>query len=317
MNNKNFTVGTYPTMITPYDSDGHIDYDAVDRLVEWYWKKGCDGIFAVCQSSEVFYLTLNERVNLAKRVKVKSDQLASSDKSRQPMTIVASGHISDSIPDQTYELKQMADTGVDAIILISNRLGEKNTGDDEWILNAEKLLKGLNEDIPLGIYECPKPYKRLLTPKILNWCSDTGRFRFIKDTCCDGLLIKERLCLLEKTDIYLFNANAQTLLETLRYGAAGYCGVMANFHPELYVKLCRDFNKNPEQSELLQSFLCIAAFTESLAYPVTAKYHLSFLENIKMEVICRSRDTNELTDYQKSCIKQLKQAADYFAAIFC
>ena len=74
--NKNPNHGVYPTMITPYNKDGKIDFGAVDALVEWYWKKGCDGIFAACQSSEIFFLTLDERVALARRVKEKAAALA-------------------------------------------------------------------------------------------------------------------------------------------------------------------------------------------------------------------------------------------------
>ena len=46
-------------------------------------------------------------------------------------------------------------------------------------------------------------------------------------------------------DVYkrqgLFNANAQTLLPSLELGAAGFSGVMANFHPDLYARLYQLF----------------------------------------------------------------------------
>ena len=60
----NFQVqsGVYPTMITPYKKSGEVDYETVEKLVEWYWEEGCDGIFAACQSSEIMFLTLDERV---------------------------------------------------------------------------------------------------------------------------------------------------------------------------------------------------------------------------------------------------------------
>ena len=53
-----------PVMITPFTEDNRIDYDAVLRIIEWYDKNGVDGIFAVCQSSEMFELSLQERVEL-------------------------------------------------------------------------------------------------------------------------------------------------------------------------------------------------------------------------------------------------------------
>jgi hypothetical protein len=60
--------GIWPTMVTPYTPDGHLDFDALAAQMEWYVAHGAHGVFAVCQSSEMFFLTLNERVALARRV---------------------------------------------------------------------------------------------------------------------------------------------------------------------------------------------------------------------------------------------------------
>ena len=51
---KTIAGGVWPVMITPFTEDKKIDYDAVLRIIEWYDKNGVDGIFAVCQSSEMF-----------------------------------------------------------------------------------------------------------------------------------------------------------------------------------------------------------------------------------------------------------------------
>lgn len=42
--------GIWPTMITPYDREGRVDLNAAKRIVDWYARRNCDGIFAVCQS---------------------------------------------------------------------------------------------------------------------------------------------------------------------------------------------------------------------------------------------------------------------------
>ncbi|MBO5256773.1 MAG: dihydrodipicolinate synthase family protein, partial [Clostridia bacterium] len=205
--------GAYPTMVTPYDENGNVDYAAAEAMVEWYWNMGCDGIFASCQSSEIQCLSEDDRVKLADCVKKKADALAAADPSRAPMLIVASGHVSDDFDDQARELNRIAGTGVDAVILITNRMDIENTGDDAWIRDAERLIQTIPEHVMLGLYECPRPYKRLLTPKMLEWCLSTGRFRYIKDTCCDEAEIERRLAILNGTPLRLFNANAQTLLE--------------------------------------------------------------------------------------------------------
>ena len=51
-------------MLTPFRENGEVDYDGLEHLVHWYIKKGADGLFAVCHSSEMFFLTLEERVKI-------------------------------------------------------------------------------------------------------------------------------------------------------------------------------------------------------------------------------------------------------------
>ena len=177
---------------------------------------------------------------------------------------------------------------------------------------AMSTVAALPEEIPLGVYECPRPYKRLLTDRMLSFCAQSGRFAFMKDTCCDAAVIARRMKLLEGTPMLLLNANGQTLLDSLRSGAHGYCGVMCNFHPELFVWLCHNFEKDPARADLVQSFLGCAAFLESLAYPVIAKYHLKEIEGLPLECIsARTRDERECTEYHRACIRQMDLLAKH------
>ena len=296
MNNIEINNGVFPTMITPYKKDGSIDYDATRQLTEFYIRNGCHGIFAVCQSSEMAFLSLDERVKLAKCV---------SDEANHRVSVVASGHCGNSIEEQVYEINAISETGIDAFVFASNRFDIHNDGDNVWLKNAERALSGIKPDISLGIYECPMPYKRLLTPKIIDWCIKTGRFKFIKDTCCDPDMLTQRLEQLNGSDCKLFNANIQTLLYSLKKGAAGYSGIMANFHPNLIVWLCENFEKQPEKAEMLSNVLSMCGFTEGPAYPCTAKYYLNKI-GITMEESTRSSDVKRLNSYQKLIIEQLQ-----------
>ena len=305
-----YRFGAYPTMITPYKADGSVDYEMAEKYVEWYFNKGCAGIFAICQSSEIIYLSVEERVELNRRVYKKAQELKL--KSGKEFTVVSSGHVADSIEDQADELNKVYESGTDALILITNRLDLNNEGDDVWIENAKKLLALLPKDANLGLYECPLPYKRLVTPKILKWCIETGRFYYMKDTCCDAKMIKERLDIIKGTNFNLLNANCQTLLQSLKDGGAGYCGIMANFHPELYAWLCENYEKEPEKAEKIQSLLGTVGFTEQgLPYPLTAKYHMC-LEGLETNPIARNRKTEELTDYVKDCVSQMRELCKLF-----
>lgn len=291
--------GVWPTMVTPFTQDGDIDYSALGQLVEWYIERGVQGLFAVCQSSEMFKLSLEERVQLARFVK---------EKAAGRVQVIASGHISDALSDQIEELKQISATGVEAVVLVSNRLAAEGEDEEVWKRNASLLLEAI-PDTAFGIYECPYPYKRLLSPELLKWCADTGRFLFLKDTCCDVGQLKAKLDAVAGSDLKLFNANSTTLLDSLRLGAAGFSGVMANFHPDLYVRLTDRFQTDPE-AELLQSFLTVASLIELQYYPVNAKYHLQQI-GLPVTTFCRVKDDAGLQSNHRIEVKRLEQLAGF------
>ncbi|MFE5320814.1 dihydrodipicolinate synthase family protein [Paenibacillus sp. NPDC056579] len=286
--------GVWPTMITPFTESNEVDYIALEQLIEWYIRQGVDGLFAVCQSSEMFFLTLEERSSIARFVV---------EKANGRVQVIASGHVSDSLTDQITELQAMASTGVQAVVLVSNRLAAADQSDDVWKANAEKLLQSVPA-VPFGIYECPYPYKRLLSPELLRWCANTGRFMFLKDTCCHTEQIGRKLDAVKSGNLNIYNANTATLLETLKLGVHGYSGIMANFHPDLYVMLLDIWDRMPEAAERLQSFLGLSSVIENQLYPVNAKYYLA-LEGLPVRIHTRTKDSAKLTYSNRREVEQL------------
>lgn len=296
------------TMITPYTKTGEVDYETARKYVDWYFENGLTGIFAICQSSEIFLLSLDERIKLNKVVYERAKELEKV--SGKPFTVVSSGHVSDSIEDQIAELNAVWESGTDALILITNRLAKADESDDVWIANCERIIAALPSDVKLGLYECPYPYKRLVTPKVLDYCLSTGKFRYMKDTCCDASIIKERVRQLEGSEFMLLNANCQTLLQSLKDGGQGYCGIMANFHPALYSWLIENFEREPEKAEEVQGVIGTFGFIESgLPYPLSAKHNMT-LCGMPTENSARNRPGEMLSEYGKSCVSQMKYATD-------
>ena len=296
-----FNDGVWPVMLTPFTDDNEVDYEALGKLVDWYIENGVAGLFADCQSSEMFYLSLEERIKIAQFVKKQSD-------GRVP--VVASGHISDKLEDQINELNAVAGTGVDAVILISNRLAKEDEDDTVWLENLKKIIQELPENLPLGFYECPYPYKRIISPELLKWCAETGRFYFIKDTSCDLNNMEQKLKAIKGSHLKLFNANSSTLLETLQIGAAGFSGVMANFHPDLYVWLCRNYKKYPEKARKLADFLTLASMIERQVYPVNAKYAQLKYGNFQF-IYTRTKNMDLLNKTAKLEVDQLLEFTDF------
>ncbi len=295
--------GVWPVMLTPFTDSGEIDEPGLRALVDWYISSGVDGLFASCQSSEIFNMDRGERLRVAR---ITVDQAAG----RVP--VVASGFTEYDAEEQADTVNAMAELGADAVILITNRLAAEDEPDEALLERLEKLYGLIGKDVRLGLYECPSPYKRLLSLPVIRAVARTGRFHFLKDTCCDAGQIREKLAAVAGTRLKLYNANTTTLLQSLRDGAAGYSGIMANFHPELYVWLTRHF-LDP-RAPLVQSALTLASLIERQLYPVNAKFHLMALEKLPVTTVCRVKDAENLTATFREEVLQMDSLCGEIAA---
>lgn len=275
--------GVWPTMITPFTSDNKPDFKAIAELCDWYVEKGCTGIFAVCQSSEMAFLSESEKTDIAKAVV---------DAVGGRIQVVASGHTADDKPTQFREIENMMKTGVDAYVLVSNRLDQKNEGEAVFTANAQEIFDRFPE-VDFGIYECPMPWKRLVSTEFLRKAGKEGRMVFLKDTCCDYELIRERLKAVEGTPLKIFNANAASWFDSTCHGGAGYNGVMANFHPDIYKWAFDHRDSDPEKAKLVSDWLTMAGMIEMRIYPVSAKLHQDLVD-VHMGLTTRSADVNKL-----------------------
>ena len=286
--------GCWPTMITPFTENNTVDFDAIKKLVEWYIAHSADGIFAVCQSSEMFFLSKQEKLDIAKAVV---------DANAGRIKVIASGHTADDHAEQIDELGAMAQTGADAVVLVANRMAKQNEGADVFNKNAEDIFRQL-PNVTFGLYECPYPYLRLLTDDFLADCARTGKLVFLKDVSCSNEIEARRVKLTAGTKLALFNANTSTLLDSLIAGYDGYNGVMANFHIDIYKWMYDHFKTEPEKARRISDFLTVAAVSEARAYPVNAKFHYS-LTGVPMSLITRSKDVSMLNENARHEIESL------------
>ncbi|MCK1387117.1 dihydrodipicolinate synthase family protein [Bradyrhizobium sp. 21] len=257
--------GIIPVMLTPFTEADAIDYSGLENLIEWYIANGADTLFAVAQSSEMQFLSLEERVALARFVV---------EKAAGRVPVIASGHVSESRDDQVTELISVAATGVDGLVLVTNRFDPKGQGGAVFMDNLRHLLDALPADLPLGLYECPAPFRRLLSDDELAFCADSGRFAILKDVSCDLATVKRRVALTRNSSLAVVNANAAIAFDAMRAGSAGFTGVFTNFHPDLYKWLLAHSSEHPALADDLSVYLALAAMAEPMGYPKLAKlYH--------------------------------------------
>lgn len=258
--------GFIPVMLTPFKDNGSIDFDALTRLTELYLDAGAKGLFANCLSSEMFELSSTERIDLIKHViKVAGGSVP----------VVATGTFGGSIEDQADFVKQVHDTGTAAVILLNGLLADENESDDVFNERIYNLIDQ-TENIPLGFYECPVPYKRLLSPGQLQQFVATGRVIYHKDTSLDIQSVKEKVALTQGKEFGLYDAYMGHAVETLKAGSAGLSCIQGNYFPELIVWLCDNYN-NPDlrvEIDSVQGFLNDNMDVMHQVYPIVSKYFL-------------------------------------------
>lgn len=260
--------GFIPVMLTPFTDTGKVDYEALTRLTEAYLEAGAAGLFANCLSSEMFDLEPEERLQVTAHVV----RIA-----RGKVPVVASGTFSTDTQTQAAFIRRIHETGVQAVIILSNMLAAEKEPDQVFRDNFRRLLDATGE-IPLGFYECPTPYKRLVGGDLLGECVRTGRLIYHKDTCCDIGQIREKLLQTQAhADSFgLYDAFMGHAVDTLRAGSAGLSCIQGNLWPELVAWFCTHA-ENPARKEdaaLAGEFFQKTMDIAHHLYPLNAKHFL-------------------------------------------
>ncbi|MBC2596389.1 dihydrodipicolinate synthase family protein [Ruficoccus amylovorans] len=255
--------GVWPAMLTPFKSDLSVDFDGLASLVDFYVGHGVHGLLSTCWSSETEYLSFDEALEINRQT-VRLTQ------GRIPVAATPHAMAAAETPSLEERIQMLFDIGVTYVVLVAARLAEPDQSDEELCDRLEAMPWD-----GLGIYESPSPYHRLLSAQAMSRIAATGRFFFHKDTSCNIDSIRAKVDAVRGTPLRFYNAHSPTLLDSLRWGGNGYCGVGANFHPEVYVELCDCVGRDPSRAESIQHFLnTVETMSGNNTYPSNAKVHL-------------------------------------------
>lgn len=261
-------------MLTPFGADGAVDFDGLTQLTELYLEAGAAGLFANCLSSEMFELSAEERLAVVKHIVGVAGG---------KVPVVATATFGGAVEEQSDYVKRMYDTGIEAAIVITNMLARENDADDVFEDNVFQLLSQ-TESIPLGFYECPEPFKRVLSATQLGMLVSTGRVIYHKDTCLDIGQVKRKLGATKHVEGFgLYDAYMVHAVESLKEGSAGLSCIQGNYFPELIVWLCNNYNNSEAKEEVvrLQQFFVDHMDVMHHMYPTVAKY---FLQKRKLPI---------------------------------
>ncbi len=295
-----------PVMITPYHSSLKIDFDTLSRLIDFYLASGAKGFFANCLSSEMYNLDNEERLALVTHVVKRVNG---------SVPVVATGSFGKTIEARAEFAKKMYDTGVSGVILITSHFANSDESDTTLIQNFDKFLS-LTNPIPLGTYECPSPYKRILTPEVLRYLLATNRLIYHKDTTIDLDKIKMKLEITKNSKLEFYDAHSPNTMFSLQMGVKGMSCIAGNFYPEIFSWMCNNFNnpKRQEDVKWLQSELTLADSIISTNYPLSSKYFLQ-KRGVQMEINSRTTKSSLNIESKETLNKMHKRMLEWHMRI--
>ncbi|KAA3618901.1 MAG: dihydrodipicolinate synthase family protein [Calditrichaeota bacterium] len=248
-------------MVTPFDKNLHIDFAVNREIIEWYLQFDIGGLYPNCLSSEMYFLNNEERIQLvSETVKVVNGRVK----------VVATANLGDSVEAHMDFARRIADTGVDALMLLVPEFLNSDSELEKYYLKMAETLQ-----LPLGIYECPVPRKYHLGVSLVKKLAETGRFVAYKETSCD---LKKILTLYEvtkNTPFALLQANAPYILQVCRAGVPGSMNIGSIWLADIAASIIRMAHENDAMAESLHSRFCMLEMVQRSAHPVSSKYLLS------------------------------------------
>jgi 4-hydroxy-tetrahydrodipicolinate synthase len=155
------------------------------------------------------------------------------------------------------------------------------------------------------MYECPAPYKRIISAGLFKHLLEADRLVYHKDTSIQHELVKAKLDVLKSmgnSSLEFYDAHSPNAMFSLQSGAKGMSSISGNFYPEILVWMCNNANNPDKQEDVkwLQSEITRVDPLIHQAYPMSAKY---FLQKRGLPVRTISRTfALELTPDQKKTL---------------
>lgn len=260
-NSPDHHIEIWPVPPVPFTDRLEVDSEALYALNEFYVAKGATGLFLLAFSGEGLELNTEQRLLVCRR---------SVEQLRGRMQVVVGGNFTGSLDEQIDRINRIAATGPDAVVLFLSTLPDGNRLIDDLLTIAERT-----HDVPLGLYECPLPEHRLLTPAEVGLLAESGRFVFMKETSRDRVQFRAKLRATAGSPLKLYQANFGQLPMSLEDGARGFCGIVASVFPELVNRYCNDSSLSARTRERLYDTLRAGLEAATLApYPASLKYAL-------------------------------------------
>lgn len=249
--------GSLVALVTPMFEDGALDWDGLDRLVDWHIAQGTDGLVAVGTTGESATLDVAEHSQVIARVIARSA-------GRVPV-IAGTG------ANSTREAIELTDTarklGADAALLVTPYY---NKPTQEGLYQHYRAVAEA-VDLPQMLYNVPGRTGVDMHNDTVLRLADIDNIFSIKDATGDLVRGKELIDRLNGR-LNVFSGDDATAWQLIGLGARGNVSVTANVAPKLMHEICQAaLSGDAAQAERLNAQIDIlhsVLFCESNPIPV-------------------------------------------------
>ena len=216
--------GTCPALVTPFDQNGTINYDAFARLIEAQIASGVD---AVCVCG-----TTGESATMSIREHIAAVEFCIKQVNHRVKVIAGTG--SNDTSAAVYLTQHAQDSGADAALLVSPYY---NKASQTGLIKHYEYIAD-RTDLPMILYNVPGRTGVSFTAETYKVLSQNPKINGVKEASGNfSLLAHTRyLC---GDDFYIWSGNDDQVVPMMSLGAKGVISVASNIIPEVMVKMPR------------------------------------------------------------------------------
>ena len=215
--------GSIVALVTPMHDDGQVDWEALDRLVEFHIKQGTDAIVAVGTTGESATLDTKEHCAVIDRgVKVAAG--------RRPIIAGTGANSTSEAIELTQEAKVL---GADAALLVTpyyNKPPQRGL-----IAHHEAIAAAV--DIPQILYNVPGRTACDMLPETIAALADVEQIVAVKEATGDLQRARQVIDLVGDR-MAVYSGDDETAYELILLGGKGNISVTANVAPAMMHDLC-------------------------------------------------------------------------------
>lgn len=218
--------GVWTALVTPFRTNGEIDWGAFQRLLELQEAAGVDGIVISGTTGEAPTLTVQEKLSLIRKAR------ALINKSTRLMAGTG-----DNNTQQTVELSRLAqDAGADSLLVVTPPYNKPSLA---GLQNHYRMIAAAVK-IPICVYHVPSRTAHLLPPDTLASLCQIPGVGCVKEATGDVAYFSRALT---RSKVPFLSGDDPTFLASMAIGGSGVISVVSNVFPKVVKELIESFTQ--------------------------------------------------------------------------